>query len=199
MENKKNRSKPVSVVAAIAFATTGIGIPATATPERSQQFELAQGKTSLIGQCRAATKRTAIYEAAATTSGVVRVLAANEQMTLASNGGDGFIAINAPVNGFVQTANLKLCSGTPPTPTSTGSTCRKVIYPTGLKVRQSPSTDSTLVGGVASNSQVYLTTDPATAKADASGRIWVEIAKPTAGWVANSYRGSNVSNLGPCP
>lgn len=194
----KNKSQPVSFAVAIAFATTIIGLPATAAPESSQQLNLAQGKTSLIGQCRAATKRTAVYEAAATTSGVVRVLNTNEQVTLSSNGGNGFIAINAPVNGFVQPANLKLCSGTSPTPTPTGSTCRQVLYPTGLKVRQEPNTNSTLLGGVATNTQVYLTTDPATAKADDSGRIWVEISKPIAGWVANSYRGSTVSNLGPC-
>lgn len=200
MKKKNNWSQPVSILAVMALATTAIGIPASAAPEISQQPESVQAAPSLIGQCRAATKSTAVYQAASTTSSVVRTLATNERVTLASNGGGGFIAINAPVSGFVQTANLKLCAGPTPTPPpTTGKTCRRVVYPEGLKVRQGPSASTALLGGVAGGSQVYLTIDPPNAKADASGRIWVEIARPIAGWVANGVRGGTVSNLGPCP
>lgn len=177
----------------VTIATIGIGIPAFgATP--SQPTSLAQG--SLIGQCRAVNKQVSVYKQAATISPIVSTLITQTQVTLADNGSNGFIGISSPVSGYVQTANLKPCSGTTPPPT--GNTCRRVLQPLGLAIRQAASPNAAAVGGVANLERVELTTTPATVKKGPDGRNWVQISKPVAGWVSNGFPGGN-SNLGLCP
>lgn len=177
-------------VVAVAIAATGIGIPAFGA-DLSQPVKLAQG--SLIGQCRAVNKKVSVYKQASTTGAIVSTLNAENKVTLADNGSNGFIGISSPVSGYVQVVNLKPCSGNPPT----GSTCRRVIQREGLVIRKEASPDSASVGGVAYLERVDLTTTPATAKKGPDGRNWVQIAKPAAGWVSNGFPGS--SNLGLCP
>ena len=215
MEKTMKKSKYLQLsagVVAVAIATTTIGIPAFAGFELTQPGKLAQG--SLVGQCRAVNKKVSVYKQAATTAPVVSTLNAETKVTLADNGSNGFIGISSPVSGYVQVTNLKQCSGSPtptptptpsptptPTPTkppTTGSTCRRVVQPLGLAIRKEASVDSVVVGGVANLDRVDLTTNPATVKKGADGRNWVQIAKPTAGWVSNGFPDGN-SNLVVCP
>ena len=159
---------------------------------------------SLTGQTRCAKQSTAIFAQRSAASPVVRALAENQSITLSENAAsDGYIAVSAPAKGFVQTVTLRLCSnsgGTPPAGGGTSpSTCRRVTQPQGLIVRQGANVSSSVVGGVADNSQVFLTTNPATASTDSSGRIWVRIAKPLAGWVSNGFQNTPGSNLVNCP
>lgn len=176
---------------AIAIATTGLGAPVLAGSVLSQPTNLAQ---ALIGQCRAVNKRVSVYKQASTTGAVVSTLNAETKVTLADNGSGGFIGISSPVSGYVQVANLKLCSGTPPV----GNTCRRVIQPLGLAIRREASPDAANLGGVAYLDRVDLTTTPATSKRGPDGRNWIQIAKPAAGWVSNGFPGGS-SNLGVCP
>lgn len=176
------------------FAIAGVGASA-----------IAQSGGSLVGQTRCAKQPTAIFAERSATSAVVRALATNQAVTLSENAAqNGFIGVSAPTPGFVQTVNLRLCPGASPTPTPTPTTtpttppqaalCRRVNFPDGLLVRQSANPNSAVVGGVAYNTQVFLTTNPATAQSSADGRVWVQINRPLSGWVSNGFRGGR-SNL----
>lgn len=152
---------------------------------------------SLTGQTRCAKQSTAIFAQRSATSSVVRTLTENQSVTLSENGAQGgFIGVSAPAAGFVQTVTLRLCGN--PTPPPPNSTCRRVSQPQGLIVRQGADVSSAFVGGVPYNSQVFLTTNPATVSTDSSGRIWVRIARPLSGWVSNGLRNTPGTNLVYC-
>lgn len=187
----------VSTAVLTLAALTTVGTGAIAAPI-AEPAAIAQAGSAgpIIGQCRAVNKSTAVYQAASTTSPVVRVLATDARVTLASNGSAGFIAISAPVNGFVQTANLKPCPDGNPNPP--GNTCRRVTQPLGLVIRRNPDTNSAAVGGADFNQRVYLTTNPATSKVGPDGRVWVQLAQPAAGWVSNGFQGTGTTNLVYC-
>ncbi|MBW4443632.1 MAG: SH3 domain-containing protein [Plectolyngbya sp. WJT66-NPBG17] len=157
---------------------------------------------SLTGQARCAKQSTAIFAQRSAASPVVRTLTENQSVTLAENTSQsGFIAVSAPVRGFIQTVTLRLCptTGTPPggNPSPT-ATCRRVTQPQGLIVRQGANVSSAIVGGVQDNTQVFLTTNPATVSVDSSGRIWVRLARPVAGWVSNGLMNVPGTNLVNC-
>lgn len=160
---------------------------------------LAQTSGSLTGQTRCAKQSTAIFTQRSAASPVVRTLTENQPVTLAENTAEGgFIAVSAPVRGFIQTVTLRLCptSGNPnPNPTAT---CRRVNQPQGLIVRQGGNVSTPVVGSVGNNTQVFLTTNPATTSVDSTGRIWVRIAKPVAGWISNGFQNVPGTNLVNC-
>jgi hypothetical protein len=117
--------------------------------------------------------------------------------------GRKWVEISAPKAGWVsngypgQAGHLIMCGTTPPPPPP-GSTCRRVINPKeGLLIRRDPTSSAPVVGGLGLYEKMTLTTSPPTSRKGADGRIWVEIAAPTAGWVSNGYGGP--ANIGPCP
>ncbi|HEY9600862.1 MAG TPA: SH3 domain-containing protein [Allocoleopsis sp.] len=196
----------VHVLAVMAIATTGMSIPAIAgsdIPTSQETLKVAQA--SLAGQCRAAKLQIPVFRSANTTSEAVRLLAANEQVTLADIAVDanGFISISSPVVGYVQATNLKPCGDsavTPPSnvPPANQNLCRRVARPSqGLAIRREPSTAAVQVGGVRYLGRVTLTTSPATLKR-ADNRDWVEISSPVRGWVSNGLVTESKSNLVYC-
>ena len=232
MEKMNRLGKPINVLAVLAIATTGIITPAIAGNDITiAQGSLKLAQRSLAGQCRSAKVQIPVYRSADTTSEALRLLAPDEQVTLADNSvqPSGFIGISSPIVGFVQAVNLQSCNSssatasTPstgaiavPTPdtspspatspsptasptTSTSSTskelCRRVARPTqGLLIRRGPNVRSALVGKVAYQAQVTLTTNPPTTRR-ADNRDWVEISAPVKGWVSNSLLTEPESNL----
>lgn len=184
MKSKLFWGRAAGVLALTTIATGAIELPAEA---------------NLIGQCRQTNKATPVYETRGSANPVpTATFPVDTKVTLSDNGSAGLIAISAPRSGFIPAANLKLCVGGPgpapnPTPVPappTGSKCRKVLNPPeGLVIRQTASTSSSVVGGVAVNSQVQLSTDPATLKV-AGGRNWIEISTPAQGWISNGLVGS---------
>ncbi len=148
----------------------------------------------LSGQCREAKVSTPLFSQRSSTSSTVSLLTAGQKMTLAENAvTNGFILVSAPPNkGYVQAVNLRACSGQPP---NDKALCRRVTQTQGLIIRQGPNTTSAIVGGVDFNSQVFVTTNPATASTAADGRVWVKIARPVAGWVSNGFQNAPGSNL----
>ncbi|PSB19922.1 SH3 domain-containing protein [Phormidesmis priestleyi ULC007] len=147
----------------------------------------------LNGQCREAKVSTPIFSQRSSTSSTVSLLATAQRVTLAENAvTDGFILVSTPSKGFVQAVNLRACSGPPP---NDKGLCRRVVQPQGLIIRQGPNTTSAIVGGADFNSQVFVTTNPATARTASDGRIWVQIARPAAGWVSNGFQNTAGSNL----
>jgi hypothetical protein len=122
---KMNRlGNPVSVLAVMAIATAGMSTPSIAgTDITMPEGSLKLAAASLVGQCRAAKVQIPVYKLANTSSEALRLLAPNEQVTLAGNAVDpkGFISISAPVPGFVLASNLIPCSSTT-TGTTSGTT-----------------------------------------------------------------------------
>jgi hypothetical protein len=191
METMNRLGKPVSILAIVAIATTGMAAPSIATPKDSLQ--LAQ----LVGQCRATRQQIPVFSQPDATSAALRLLSANDQVTLAGSSVDanGFISISTPTSGFVHAINLRPCNNNPPPPTSL---CRRVVRPAeGLIIRREPSSASALVGGVAYLGQVTLTTTPATVRR-AENRDWVQISAPASGWVSNGLVTEGFSNLAYC-
>ena len=169
---------------AVALATI-----ATGAIESSAQAQL-------IGQCRQTNKPTPVYEIRGSANPTATAtLPIDTKVTLSDNGSAGIIAISAPRSGFIPAANLKLCAGNPaptptPVPAPTTSKCRQVINPPeGLVIRQSASTSSNVVGGVPVNTQVQLSTIPATLQV-AGNRNWIQITSPAQGWISNGIVGS---------
>lgn len=195
---KVKGSKFVSFLTVGAIASSSVAIPAAmalenapATASAAESVQLAQG---LVGQCRAVKRSVFIYAERSTTSQRVRALAANEQVTLADNGGGGWIAISAPAAGFVQTAELKGCTGQPQPPQPPVSLCRQVI--TDLNVRDNPNTSARVIRLMRAGQQVTLKSAQEVTAAD--GRIWAEITGPVAGWISTRPNSSSTSNLVNC-
>ena len=198
MKKMNQLGKLVSVLAVIAIAFTGMSTPVMAgTDITSSKESLQLAQASLVGQCRAAKLSIPIFRERVATSEALRLLSANQTVTLSDNAVDanGFIGISAPTPGFVHAINLKPC-GTPPPPT--GSLCRRVVQPPdGLVIRRDPSSTSPSVGGVAYLGQVTLTTNPPTVRR-AENRDWVQISAPASGWVSNGFTSATSSNLAFC-
>ena len=151
----------------------------------------------LMGQCRAAKQATGIYDKPVTTGKPIAMLKTNDRVTLAANmGKDGLIEINVPSDGFVKTADLKMCGTVKPVPTPTpteGSSCRLVTQVRGLVIRKGPGS-AEVVGGVAQNEKITLVS-PMESKTTADGRTWIKIIKPMEGWVSEGFKnaGQNVA------
>ncbi|MCY7324444.1 MAG: SH3 domain-containing protein [Phormidesmis sp. CAN_BIN36] len=144
----------------------------------------------LSGQCREAKVSTPIFSQRSSTSSTIALLSTAQKVTLAENAAtNGFILVSAPSKGYVQAVNLRACSGQPK------GLCRRVTQTQGLIIRQGPNTTSAIVGGADFNSQVFVTTNPATASTAADGRVWVQIAKPVAGWISNGFQNAPGGNL----
>lgn len=179
---------------ASAMAIAAVASPILATAALAQSG-------SLVGATRCAKQSTAIFSQRSATSAVVRAISENQSVTLSENAAqNGFIGVSAPVTGFIQTVTLRLCSNSGGnTGGNTGSsTCRRVTQPQGLIVRQGPNVSSPVVGSVADNLQVYLTTNPATTRTDSNGRIWVQLARPVSGWVSNGFQNTPGTNMVYC-
>jgi hypothetical protein len=123
MEKMNRLGNPVSVLAVMAIATAAMSTPSIASINITRsEGSLKLAAASLVGQCRAAKVQIPVYRLANTSSEALRLLAPNEQVTLAGNAVDskGFISISDPVAGFVLASNLIPCSTT--TGTTSGTT-----------------------------------------------------------------------------
>ncbi len=190
-------------------ASTNIILKSKPTsPQKQDTVQLAQ---RLVGQCRAVGRSTFVYRERSNAN-PIRGLQVDEQVTLAEdNGNAGWIAINSPISGFVQTRELKSCSGEPsPSPSrpprppvsprpSTSNLCRQVTYDgtEGLAIRERPDAESPRVGGVVFGDRVRLA-NPPQFRADNTGREWARLASPTAGWISNGFPSTGDLNLAAC-
>ena len=143
----------------------------------------------LMGQCRAAKQATGIYDKPVSTGKPIAMLKTNDRVTLAANTAkDGLIEINVPSDGFIKTADLKMCEKLVPT-----SACRLVTQVRGLVIRTGPGS-AEVVGGVAQDEKITLVS-PMESKDTADGRTWIKIVKPMEGWVSEGFKnaGQNVA------
>lgn len=180
-------------------------IAANNTPD-SQPTSLQQGDLQLaqglVGECRATKRRIFVYTERSLSSKTIRTLDANTEVTLAGGGSGGWIAISDPETGYVQANDLKLCSDVSdkpqPNPPNSASLCRVVTQAQGLSIRRGADGNAARVGGVYLGNRVTLRNNPPKLTLDNSGRAWVEITAPTAGWISYGYPKSKALNVGPC-
>lgn len=190
----------------------------TASNSRQKaELSLAQSQSNvqlsqaLVGQCRAVKQRIFVYPERSTSSISIRTLAPNEQVTLADNGVNGWIAISSPVVGYVRANELQPCPGgtRPPAaatqpPAQTGSqggpnVCRQVVAPEqGLAVRNTPAIDAPRISGVYVGNTVKLAS-PRQSEKDSQGRTWVRISEPTTGWISSGFPDGNLGSEFSCP
>ncbi len=142
-------------------------------------------------------------------------LSSNPATTSKDSAGRTWVKISAPANGWISNGlpgsggHIVLCSATnpptnPPTnpqpqpqPPTTASRCRRVINPPeGLLILKEARSGSGVVGGVGFRERMTLTSAPATTSKDSTGRTWVKIEAPAAGWVSNGTGGTG--NIGFC-
>jgi hypothetical protein len=220
--------KPVAILALGLSSVAYLNAPSTAVTDTTttnvtqksnvnsfmhqSSVQLAQG---LVGQCRAAKQRIFVYPERSTTSQSIRTLAPNELVTLADTGAAGWIAISAPIAGYVRASDLKSCPGgtRPPTPTPTPDTqppseqgsqggsnvCRKVISPPeGLAVRNTPVISAPRISGVYVGNTVKLVS-PRESQKDSQGRTWVRISEPSTGWISSGFPNGNLGPEFSCP
>lgn len=209
MKTISHSSKLVALLVLVFSAVGELSVSATAVSsttatdsiQQSQptsfvsqsNFQVAQG--NLVGQCRAAKQRIFVYTERSTTSQTVRTIGPNQQVTLADNGSNGWIAISSPVTGYVRASDLKLCQGGTQPPPQTSNLCRTVTAQDGLSVRQNPSFASARVGGVFLGNTVTLANPQQSQVNPQEGnRTWIRIVAPTAGWISSGFP---EGNLGP--
>jgi len=190
-----------TAVLAIAGCAGAIASPIQAAPTQIAQ-------ASLMGQCRRInTDNTGVFKEAADTTGTrLTVLRTGTVVRLADGGnGQGWIKIDAPTEGYLEARYLSVTAcpadlSQQPTqpPASDAPRCRRVKNPAeGLVIRSQASSASAMVGGVAQNATVSLSSSPITSERDGAGRVWVQIEAPRAGWVSNGFPGQP-SNLVYC-
>ncbi|MGK7904002.1 MAG: SH3 domain-containing protein [Hormoscilla sp.] len=150
---------------------------------------------SPIGECRVAKQSIFVYDKPDSSGRKIRSLLTNEEVTVASNNENGWIAISSPANGFVQAANLKICPGGDRPPGENTGKCRRVtdLVGQGLNIRAQPNTESDIIGSLFAGDLVILTTTEN--RVDEAGRNWVEISFPERGWISEGFGESNPGNL----
>jgi hypothetical protein len=204
-------TKSVAIFALVLSATGSLNataalIPSTTSAKMSVRSQLALSQTSsnsqvaqgLVGQCRVTAKSIFVYRERSTAN-PIRALEGNERVSLAeASGRDGWIAINSPVRGFVETRDLTGCSRGE-APTRQLNLCRQVTYRgiEGLAIRERPDSNSLRVGGAFNGERVTLS-NPPEFRQDTEGREWARLTAPIAGWISNGFPSVGDLNLEAC-
>ena len=166
----------------------------------AQQLNGVQLAQRRVGTCRAAARSTFIYQDRSTAYRI-RSLQPDEKVTLAEERGRaGWIAISSPISGFVETKDLKLCSGVSARPASSSSNlCRQVTYKglEGVAIRERPDMNSRQLDAVFLSDRVTLVNPPQFILDD-QGREWVRLSAPSAGWMSNGFPAAGDINLEAC-
>lgn len=171
---------------------------------------------SLVGQCRQTIRIERIYGAADLAAVRVTDIQANTPVTLAGEANRpnfGWVQINTPVGGYIQTAFLVPCRSVPNTlppnspPVNTApqnsppvsNACGIVITQAPLTVRRAPNTTAAPTGALLfSNEGFRIVGNPQTQAQPAAerGRVWVEIDRlGVTGWVAETGAGGVGENF----
>ena len=126
---------------------------------------------SIVGQCRAANRQINIYRQPDSNSEIIGVLEPNQEVTLAEAGGrNGWIAINSPGVGFVQTQYLKPnCEDSAPK-----EECRAVKADTFIHAERSLNSE---------RFRAIRTGEEVTILVGEERNGWVTLAKPQPGFV----------------
>ena len=126
---------------------------------------------SIVGQCRAANRQINIYRQPDAKSEIIGTVEQNQEVTLAEAGGrNGWIAINSPGVGFVQTQFLKPnCENSAPQ-----EECRAVKTDTFIHAQRLRTSE---------RFRAIRTGEEVTILAGEERNGWVTLAKPQPGFV----------------
>ncbi|MBD0346105.1 MAG: SH3 domain-containing protein [Coleofasciculus sp. Co-bin14] len=211
MKKMSIRGILVALLALMVCLLGGLNAPAFAITDntRSNSVQTAQLHSSqsegqillaqAAGECRAANRKIDIFSQAsvAPNSTTVRSLEANQTVTLAGGGSNGWVPVSAPATGYVIARYLKTCGTTPPPPPPPGS-CRRVIAPPeGLVIRAQASSTASQIGGIGLGELVRVTGQ--SSSEISTGRRWVEITAPSRGWISSGRPEGNLSEAFTCP
>ncbi len=199
-----------AIVAAMTIAATAAPLSAWANPTAPSTAEMSQASPSdsalllaaAAGECRRSNiDNLGIYSGRANTTGTrVGIVRRDGVVRLSESGSGGWIGVDYPQTGFVQAQYLYNTTCPPNLIAAIDPAdplCRQVSRPPeGLAIRRSPSTSSAQIDGVGVGERVLVTNNPPTTSKDAAGRTWVQISRPSAGWVSNGF--SNPTNLSNC-
>ncbi|MBD1940378.1 SH3 domain-containing protein [Microcoleus sp. FACHB-68] len=179
----------LAVTASLSLSVSTFSIPASAgitQPQGSQSAASGQaslqnqGTNQLIAQanCRRVNTNASDLNVRSSPNGpITGSVAKGTLLTVDSVGNDGWVLISSPQKGYVFGQYLGTCDQpVPPNQTSTtGDNCRQITSAEAVSVRQSPSTNSPILGNLANLQRVTIV------NRGASG--WVPISAPVTGFI----------------
>jgi uncharacterized protein YgiM (DUF1202 family) len=171
------------MVAAIAFIPA---FAATPTPNQTRQSALENGTSShraefqlaqVTDACRQVSVEGGLYVRAEPTvySEALGTVTYGRNVTVETPQGDGWVAVSAPIPGYMYSQYLSPCDPIAIAPED----CREVTARGGLLVREEPSIDADVVGTIANGRNVTLS--------GAAAGGWVPIQVPLEGYVSTNY------------
>jgi hypothetical protein len=156
--------------------------------QRSDDYQVAQ-----MTNCREVDVNTMLNIRQQPNGRVIGTLEDEQTVNIIGEPEDGWVQIDAPMDGYVAARYLEYCTGavppsqtTPTTPgservsTVPGSNCRQVVSP-NISVRSQPNGE--IIGTLDEHQTVYI--------ANEGNNGWVPIERPIDGYV-------NAANLGYC-
>ncbi|HAX77499.1 MAG TPA: hypothetical protein DCY88_17110, partial [Cyanobacteria bacterium UBA11372] len=164
--------KYTSLTSSIMLTATVLVAPGfAAEPNQTQnQGEYLLAQTSET--CRQVIARNGlnVRQQPTVNSQAIGIIRSGRTVTIQNLGQNGWVAITAPLQGYVYGGLLGACEvATPPPPTN----CRRVAAVRGINVHQAPSTDGESVGVVANGRRVTI--------ANLGTDGWVPITVPLRG------------------
>lgn len=178
--------------------------PEATPPEESDkkpQSATTSTPATLAGQCRLTNRRVSIFSepSVGPDSTMLNTIAPQAQVTLASDGKDGWIQISQPTAGHVIARYLTFCPTDSsdrrsdvrnpvdllpihPTLTNLSSgACRRAVE--DLAIRSAPNRETSNVVGSVKEDQTMTLTGRSEIESE-SQRVWLQLSQPRSGWVS---------------
>lgn len=173
----------LAVTASLSLSVSTFSVPASAgitQAQGSQSSVQNQPANQLIAQanCRRVNTNASDLNVRSSPNGPITGSVAKGTLVTVDNvGNDGWVLISSPQRGYVFGQYLAACDQpVPPNQTSTtGDNCRQISSAQAVSVRQSPSTNSPILGNLANLQRVTIV------NRGASG--WVPISAPVTGFI----------------
>lgn len=171
--------KSIAITASLSLSLLALPNPSNAAPETTSVRNQSEYQLAQIGTCRQieANEGVNIRESPSNDSRVITVLTDEQTVNILNRGSNGWVQIEAPVAGYIESRFLTACTGA--IPSAGDSSCRKVESSGGLNVREKPSVDSRAIARL-TDEQIIKIANP-------GSNGWVPITSPYQGYVASNY------------
>lgn len=181
---------PFLSLAMTTFATpspaTDKAMPQDINPSPLEPISLQNEENIFLaqaaGECRrVVTRGSNLYVRSSPGGSIIGSLPNRSLVTLETRSSNGWVRISAPVRGYVAGDYLSLCAQpeAPSNIVTPSGNVRRVAAINGLRIRQSPSLNSAVVGSLANGERVIIE------NRGANG--WVPISSPIKGYVSATY------------
>jgi len=157
----------LSQVQRVAVSPGSLMSPGRTAKPGGHHLSTAQGDTAQAfpGKCAMAREEIFVYNSPATSGQRIRSLGPEEQVALADEGMNGWIAIDSPIKGFVQIKDLKPCSPI--------GECRAAKQ--GIFLYDKPDSSGRKIRSILTNEEVTI--------AGTNENGWIAISSPANGFV----------------